>query len=143
MWMDILINVSNSQLILIRYSRSMEENLRNELEKHSLSPDKLVFWDPIPRNEHIYRCSVADVILDTVYGGAASSYDAIWTNTPPVTFSGNNVTNIIGASLLNYLGLNQLIATNLHEYRNIAISLGTDEDKYMDILRLLENSYLE
>ncbi len=36
--------------------------------------------------------------------------------------------------------MQQLVASNLIEYKNLAITLSEDEDRYMDIIRLLDNS---
>jgi predicted O-linked N-acetylglucosamine transferase (SPINDLY family) len=139
-WMEILKAVPNSQLILVRYSRVMEENLRTVISSHSVAQDRVLFWDLVSRHEHMLRCCIVDVVLDTLLSGVATSYDAIWTNTPLVTIAGVRTSDRLGASLLNYLGLNQLIASNLDEYKLLAISLSQDEDKYMDIIRALEDA---
>lgn len=100
----------------------------------------------MPRREHLIRSCMVDVILDTIpsgvaaSSGVATSYHAIWTNTPLVTIAGDNMMNRLGASVLNCLGLDQLNASDLEEYKQIAISLSEGEDKYMDIIRMLEDS---
>ena len=140
-WMEILKAVPNSQLILIRYSRAMVDNLREEMTKHSVALDRVIFWDLASRHEHMIRSCIADAILDTICSGVATSYDAIWTNTPLVTIAGDIMSHRLGASLLSHIGLDdELVASNLEEYKKIAISLSEDEDKYMDILRVLEDT---
>jgi protein O-GlcNAc transferase len=139
-WMNILNAVPNSQLILIRYSQVMERNLRKEIAKYSIAQDRVLFWDLVPRREHMVRSCIVDVVLDTISSGVAASYDAIWTNTPLVTMAGENMMSRLGASVLNYLGLEQLIASDLERYIQIAVSLSDDEDKYMGIIRMLEDS---
>ena len=124
----------------------MERNLRKEITKYSIAQDRVVFWNLVPRREHLIRSCMVDVILDTIpsgvaaSSGVATSYHAIWTNTPLVPIAGHNMMNRLGASVLNCLGLDQLIASDLEEYKQIAISLSEGEDKYMDIIRMLEDS---
>ena len=51
----------------------------------------------MPRREHLIRSCMVDVILDTIpsgvaaSSGVATSYHAIWTNTPLVTIAGDNM----------------------------------------------------
>mmetsp|Transcript_13956 Transcript_13956/g.30065 ORF Transcript_13956/g.30065 Transcript_13956/m.30065 type:complete len:96 (-) Transcript_13956:301-588(-) len=56
-WMRILKSVPNSLIVLIRYSVAMETNLREEAINAGVSE--------FPRKEHLARCCVVDVTLDT------------------------------------------------------------------------------
>ena len=69
---------------------------------------------------------VADLFLDTLpfnAGGTAS--DALWAGLPILTCSGQTYTARMAGSLLNAIGLPELITTTLKTYEQMAIDLAT------------------
>ena len=148
LWMEILHEDPTSFLVLLRHSSTMETNLRKEAAKHNIESDRLIFLDFVPRNEHLERCCLADVFLDTVVcSGIATGCDALWSGCPMITIAGDRFCNRVGASLLAAAGLEEFIASNLLEYKNLALSLAQSaEEDRIDIINLLydarENSSL-
>jgi len=140
-WMEILVRQPNSLLVLLRFSAAMEENLRKEAIKHQVANDQIVFLNLVPRQEHQARCCMVDVFLDTrVCSGIATGCDALQSGAPLITIAGDRMCNRIGASMLRSLGIEELIASNLTEYKELAISLGEDEEKFLDIIHLLDDA---
>ncbi len=73
-WMEILSQVLNSLLLLLRHSETMEVSLGEEASKHPIASDGIVFLALVPRDEHLARCRVVDVFLDArVCRGIATS----------------------------------------------------------------------
>ena len=140
-WMEILHEVPNSLLVLLRYSAAMEANLRKEVSKHQVANDRIVFLNLVPRQEHLARCCMVDVFLDTrVCSGIATACDALRSGAPLITIAGDRMCNRIGASLLCSLGVEEFIVTNLIEYKELAVTLSEDEDKFIDIIHLLDDA---
>ena len=139
-WMEILREVPNSSLVLLRYSLAMEKNLRREAAKHNIVGDQIVFWDLVPRHEHLERCCLVDTYLDTVVcSGIATGCDALWSGAPLITLAGDRICNRVGASLVSSAGLEEFIALNLVEYKELAVAMSAENNR-IDILHLLDDA---
>lgn len=140
-WMDILHDTEETVLVLLHFNDIFVQNIKNEARKRNVDSDRIYFLDLVPRTEHMKRCRIADLVLDTrVCNGMAASCDIIWAGVPMITISGNHMHNRIGASLLKCVGLENLVATSLEHYKNLAISLHQDEQTYIEAIRKLEES---
>lgn len=137
-WMDILHKAPNSMLVLIQHSTIMEENLRKEASKYpQVANDQVVFLDLVPTHEaHLARCCIVDVFLDTQCSDVATSCDALHSAAPLITIAGNHSSG----SLLTSLGVSEFIVDSLGDYKQLAIALSEDEDKFIDISHLLEDA---
>ena len=63
-----------------------------------------------PLAEHLARHRLADLFLDTLpYNAHTTASDALWTGLPVVTCQGNTFAGRVGASLLNAVGLPELV----------------------------------
>lgn len=71
-WMNILKKVNNSILWLSKFPEEAEKNLRSEALKQGIEEDRIVFSNLLPREEHIMRCYLADLYLDTPQYNACS-----------------------------------------------------------------------
>ena len=67
-----------------------------------------------------------DLFLDThLYNGAATASLALQAGLPVLTCPGNTFASRVGVSLLNSVGLPELIASDVAHYERLAIHLGT------------------
>ena len=140
-WMNILREVEESMFLMVRYNYGMEARLKVEAEKRGVEPERLLFLDPVPHYEHMKRCRIVDMFLDTkVCSGAASSCEALWTATPMIALKGDRACNRIGASVLESMGLDDLVVEDMEDYEYLAISLNADQERYIDIIQRLEES---
>jgi predicted O-linked N-acetylglucosamine transferase (SPINDLY family) len=70
---------------------------------------------------------LADLFLDTLpYNAHSTACDALWAGVPVLTCMGKTFAGRVGASLLNAVGLPELIAGSLAEYETIALKLARD-----------------
>lgn len=77
-WVNILKRVPNSVLWLLRFPGAGEENIFKEARKRGLRHDQIVFSDVAPKDEHLERCVLADLCLDTrAYNGHTTTCDAL------------------------------------------------------------------
>ncbi len=81
-------------------------------------------------SEHLGLYGEIDVALDTFpYNGATTTCEALWMGVPVVTLAGNLHAGRVGVSLLNQVGLQEMIATTTPEYISMAAALVQDREK--------------
>ena len=140
-WMRILRAVEGSVLWLFQDNSWALENLKKEAEKQGIAADRLVFAERLPLPEHLARHRQADLFLDTFpYNAHTTTSDALWTGLPVLTLMGKSFASRVAASLLNAIGLPELITSNQEEYEALAIELALNPHKLADIkLKLAKN----
>ena len=142
-WMNILRQVPNGILWLLRQNKTAENNLRRGAEARGISPERLVFAGALSIEEHLARVKVADLALDTrTYNGGATTSNALWAGVPVITLKGNHFVSRMSSSSLTAIGLPELITTNLEEYESLAVSLARNQDKLNAIRRKLAENRL-
>jgi protein O-GlcNAc transferase len=140
-WMRILKAVDGSVLWLFQDNSSAKENLKKEAEKQGIASDRLVFAERLPLPEHLARHRQADLFLDTFpYNAHTTASDALWAGLPVLTLMGRSFASRVAASLLNAIGLPELITSSKKDYESLAIELALNSNKLADIkLRLANN----
>jgi predicted O-linked N-acetylglucosamine transferase (SPINDLY family) len=73
-------------------------------------------------------------MLDTLpYGGHTTASDALWAGTPVLTRLGKTFPGRVAASLLNAIGLPELITRSADEYEALACELATNPRRLQEI----------
>ena len=139
-WAEILLRVDKSVLWLTKSNNEVEQNLVNELLNRGICEEKIFFAERIALNsEHLGRHSCGDIFVDTFkYNAHSTAIDALWSGLPVLTLMGNYFSSRVGASLLNSLELEELIAHNEREYIDIAIDLANNKKKLDEIKNKLK-----
>ena len=144
-WMHLLKEVENSHLWLLRSNIFMEKNLRNEAAKRGIDHRRLIFAEKIPLDKHLARHSLGDIFLDTFnYNAHTTASDALWAGMPLITVAGKSFSSRVSASLLNSMGLNELICSSEKQYYEKALDLGKNPGKLSLLKQKLsknKNSY--
>jgi predicted O-linked N-acetylglucosamine transferase (SPINDLY family) len=123
-WMRVLQAVPQSVLLLVRDNPAMERNLRREAQRLGVNAQRLVFCERIPFPEYLARLRVADLFLDTLpYNAGTTASDALWVGLPVLTCRGTTFAGRVAASLLEALGLPELIAENPADFERRAARL--------------------
>lgn len=137
-WMGILGDVGNSVLWLLKDSNDAEQNLRIHAQSYGIAPERLVFAPRIDYPNHIARHDYADLFLDTLPINAhTTASDALWCGVPVLTFPGESFASRVAASLLNAVGLNDLIVNSYDEYHALAVEIANNKarlDEYKSAL---------
>jgi predicted O-linked N-acetylglucosamine transferase (SPINDLY family) len=142
-WMRILKAVEGSVLWLFQDNAWAADNLKKDAEKQGVAPDRLVFAERFPLPEHLARHRQADLFLDTFpYNAHTTTSDALWAGLPVLTLIGQSFASRVAASLLNAIGLPELITTSQAEYEALAIELGLNPQKLAGIKLKLANNRL-
>ena len=126
-WMRLLQEVPGSVLWLLQDNAGAEANLRQAAAARGVSPARLVFAGRTKLADHLARHRLADLFLDTLpYNAHTTASDALWAGLPVVTCQGRAFAGRVGASLLNAIGLPELVTHNLGDYQALALRLATD-----------------
>ncbi len=137
-WMRILHRVPDSVLWLYVKAPVAIRNLRAEAERRGIAPDRLVFAQRLPLEDHLARQAMADAFLDTFpYNAGATASNALRAGLPVLTLMGQSFAARMGASLLHAAGLPELITDTPEAYEDIAVELALDPGKLAAIRQKL------
>ena len=126
-WMRLLKAVPESVLWLLSTNRLTEDNVRREAAARGVDPGRLVFCPPLHLPMHLARHRNADLFLDTLPVNAhTTASDALWAGLPVVTCVGDTFISRVAGSLLNTIGLPELVTFSLEEYEALALDLATN-----------------
>jgi predicted O-linked N-acetylglucosamine transferase (SPINDLY family) len=75
-----------------------------------------------------------DVALDPFpYSGGTTTCDALWMGVPVVTLAGKTAASRGGVSILSNVGMPEMIATDVEQYVEIAVSLAEDWSRLAEL----------
>ncbi len=126
-WARLLRAVPGSVLWLYAGNPLVAGNLRREAAARGVAPERLVFAPPRPLAEHLARHRLADLFLDTLpYNAHTTASDALWTGLPVVACRGATFAGRVAASLLDTVGLPELVTDSPAAYEALALDLARD-----------------
>lgn len=134
-WMRLLSNVPGSVLWLLGESDTVVRHLRAEAVARGVSPDRLVFARRLPYEDYLAQYRQADLFLDTLpFNAGTTASDALWAGLPVLTQVGHTFAGRMAASLLDAVGLPELITHDAHTYEQLAFTLATQPEQ-LKVLR--------
>jgi predicted O-linked N-acetylglucosamine transferase (SPINDLY family) len=90
---------------------------------------KVRFLPPMPLEQYLSLCRVADVVLDTpVFGGGNSTYEAFHQDAVVVTLEGEFLRGRISAGMYRKMGLDDLIPADAKAYVEMALRVANEPD---------------
>jgi predicted O-linked N-acetylglucosamine transferase (SPINDLY family) len=127
-WMRLLRQVDGSVLWLAGGKAEVERNLRAEALRRGVDSQRLVFAPRVARREdHLARYRQADLFLDTLpFNAHATATDALWCGVPVLTCTGATFAGRVAASVLQAIGLHELICSTPEDYEAFALRLATE-----------------
>ncbi len=139
-WMSLLRRIDGSVLWLKQSNSTMKENLIREAVTRNIDPTRLVFASSLPSlSAHLARHRFADLFLDTLpYCAHTTAKDALWTGLPVLTQAGKTFVGRVSASLLDAIGLPELITETEEEYESKAVELASEPQKLQAIRARLQ-----
>ena len=82
------------------------------------------------RGGHLALYNHIDIALDTFpYNGTTTTCEALWMGVPVVTWRGQRHASRVGASLLDAVGLGELVAPSVEVYIALARSLAVQPER--------------
>jgi protein O-GlcNAc transferase len=140
-WMRLLEAVPGSVLWLLRDNDGAQANLRRQAQAQGVDPARLVFADRVSLDAHLARHRLADLFLDTLpYNAHTTASDALWAGVPVLTCQGGTFAGRVAASLLQAVGLPELVTHSMADYEAAALRLATDASLLGAIRRRLEQN---
>ena len=133
LWSGLLQAVPGSRMLikaLALVEDDARQTLRDTFAAHGVGAERveLVGWTAT-HAEHMALYAGIDVVLDTFpYAGATTTCEALWMGVPVVTLAGRTHVARVGVSLLNAVGLDELVADTPEQYVAIAVALANDHD---------------
>ncbi len=130
-WSEILRAVPDARLIL--KNRAMHETEMREryyalFARHGVERSRieLLGWLPT-RADHFASYSRVDIALDSFpYNGTTTTCEALWMGVPVLTLAGDRHATRVGTSLLQCIGLAELVARDPEDYVKRAVRLAND-----------------
>jgi predicted O-linked N-acetylglucosamine transferase (SPINDLY family) len=140
-WMRLLRGTPGSVLWLLQDNHWSADNLRREANARGVAPERLVFAPRCPLPEHLARHRLGDLFLDTLpYNAHTTTSDALWVGLPVLTCAGRSFAARVAGSLLQAVGLPELITHDLADYEALALRLATTPELLRDIRSRLERN---
>jgi len=127
-WMRLLDTIETSVLWLSDPGPAAVKNLKREAKARGIAPERIVFAPHLPaQDDHLARICLADLFVDTLpYNAHTTASDALWAGVPALTSPGGTLAGRVAASLLQAIGLPEMVAQSLDEYETIALNLARD-----------------
>ena len=139
-WIQILKRNENTVLWLLEDNALMKQHVVEYLLEVGLNESRIIFAQRVPREAHIDRLGLSDIVLDTrTYNGHTTTTDAIQSGVPVVTVSGQHFASRVSHSILNSVGLNELVTNNLKDYTEKIHMLINDAEHRLALCKKLKN----
>ena len=123
-WMRILATAGDAVLWLLAPAPAVAANLRREAAAQGIDPGRLIFSGYLTEAEYRGRFLAADLFLDTLpYNAHSTAAEALRAGCPVLTQAGAGFAGRVCASLLERLGLPELITNSLEDYCRTASAL--------------------
>lgn len=123
-WMSVLRRTPSSVLWLLSPGELGETNLRKHARVCGVDPARIVFADQVPNPVYRARLQLADLWLDTLtYNAHTGASDALGAGLPVLTCPGHTFAGRVAASILHAAQMDDLAASDLEAYENLAVEL--------------------
>ncbi|MFS8048833.1 glycosyl transferase [Rhizobium sp. BR 314] len=144
-WCNILKRSKNGVLWLLCNGPHSEANLWARLEARGISRKRVIFTSRIDYQEHIDRQQLADLGLDTFpVNGHTTTSEQLWGGLPVLTVKGTNFASRVSESLLNAIGVPELVAKDMQAYEDMAVELASQPARMAQFKQtLVANRYIK
>ena len=130
----------NSVLWLLADKPLTEINLKQYAKSYGIDEKRIHFAPRTDQKTYLSRYLLADLFVDTfAYNAHTTGSDALWIGLPMVTLAGPSFASRVGASLLDTVGLSELITYSQNDYEQKINALMTDPQKLADLSQHLRN----
>jgi protein O-GlcNAc transferase len=140
-WIKLLKQVEGSVLWLLESNKWQAQNLRTEIARQGIAPDRIIFAPMVSPAAHLARLGLADLFLDSLpYNAHTTASDALWAGLPLLTCLGSTFPGRVAASVLKAGGMPELVTSSLDEYEALALTLARDRDRLFSLRRKLQQN---
>jgi predicted O-linked N-acetylglucosamine transferase (SPINDLY family) len=132
LWSEILRATPRSKLVLLSASPTYDnrERIAREFTRHGIAGDRLTLMPRVGRAEYLAQHSHVDICIDTFpYTGGVTTLDALWMGVPVLTLAGRTHVARVGASMMTFAGMPDLVASTRDQYVELAVALASDAQR--------------
>ena len=123
--------------LLVRTAEA-RDNLRSTAGALGVDPQRLIFASPLPKENHMARLKLADLALDTyTVNGHTTTSDALMAGVPVITCQGTHFASRAAGSILQAIGLGDLVTASPAAYEQLAVALATHPSERLAIVKRL------
>lgn len=142
LWMRVLSRVPGSVLWQKADEENMKRVFRETAALHGVDPDRIIFAGNTGSVAlHLGRSGLADLGLDTlIYNGHTITADMLWAGVPVVTCRGTHFASRVSASLLQAVGLPELVAESPQEMEDLAVALALNPARLRELRQKLHSN---
>ncbi len=141
LWMRLLKAVPGSVLWLKAAIPPTVQNLRTEAGARGVDPTRLVFASNLPHPEYLANYTLADLFLDTFpYTAGSTASDALLAGCPLLTCVGESYVSRMAGSVVQALGLPELVVSSLDEYESRALHFASNPGELFGIREKLRGN---
>lgn len=116
-WVDILKKNKNTVLWLLD-DKGIKDNIYDYFNKQDIKNNQIILSPKVETQTHVSRLALADLFLDSFPCNAhTTASDALFANLPIITLAGKSMSSRVSSSLLNTIGLDDLVSSNIEEYK--------------------------
>jgi predicted O-linked N-acetylglucosamine transferase (SPINDLY family) len=128
LWSRLLHRVPGSRLLMLAPGQEQSfPQLAMQFAANGIDAARIQFTGRLPIADYLELHNRIDINLDAFpYTGGTTTCHSLWMGVPVVTMQGANVVSRGGASLLNAVGLPELVADSESQYLEIAEQLAGD-----------------
>lgn len=143
-WLRLLGQIDGSVLWLSQLNSRACDNLRDAARAAGVEAGRIVFAPRKPAMaDHFARHRLADLFLDTPgYNAHTTASDALWAGLPVLTCTGSTFAGRVAASLLQSVGVPDLVTGTLDDYEARALKLAREGALLAEIRQRLERNRL-
>lgn len=134
MWAGVLARVPDAILFLKTRTLAdpaIAQACRDAFAAHDIDPSRIDIAEwTVEVDDHLELYNRCDIALDTwPYSGHTTSCESLWMGVPVVTRTGDRMGARVTASILNQLGLDDLVADDISSFIDIAAGLAEDRGR--------------
>jgi protein O-GlcNAc transferase len=101
----------------------------------------MVLSSLLPIDSHLAIKALSDIALDTaMFNGHTTGADTLWTGTPLVSLSGEQMRSRAGASMAYSLGVTTFLVRSIQDYEQVALRLAASRRRLTRARRRLEEA---
>ena len=148
LWADLLLTLKDARLLFATIPPgSARERVARVFADKGVDAARIEFVDRLSQSEFRALHRRIDIALDSFpCNGGATTCDALWQGVPVVSLAGDEFRARAGMSILNAIGLPQLVARSAADYRVLVADLARDPEQLQrwraDLRQTMRNSPL-
>ena len=141
-WSQILQSIPDSRLVLKSHALEDEETKNRLLRayaEHGISSERIDLVNTFrSRRQHMTLYSTIDIALDPFpYNGTTTTFEALWMGVPVICLRGKRHASRVSASIMQRIGLPQLIADSQDGYVEAARRLADNTGELQELRNAL------